>query len=186
MRVPLAGGPPERILVANWISNHQCARVPDTTCIYSVIGERSLTFFTFDPFKGKGKQIFRIADDFLQFFNWTLSPDGSTLAIIKAKTEEQPRNHLVSLNGAPKKWLSVQGWPGLAALDWAADSKSLWSPSAGDDENTLLNIDLQGHVRAAWRPKRKSLGWAIPSRDGRSLALYVGSTSSNAWMLERH
>jgi hypothetical protein len=27
--------------------------------------------------------------------------------------------------------------------------------------------------------------WAIPSRDGRYLALHVGSTSANAWMLER-
>jgi hypothetical protein len=49
-----------------------------------------------------------------------------------------------------------------------------------------LNIDLHGQVRAAWQPKKKIVGWAIPSRDGRFLALHVGSTSANAWMLERH
>ena len=127
----------------------------------------------------------RIADNFPQFFNWTLSPDGNTLAIVKAKTEEQPRIHLVSLHGAPEKWLSVKGSSGLASLDWAADSKSLWSVSTGEDENRLLNIDLQGRIRAVWQPKRKTVGWAIPSRDGQSLALNVGSTTANAWMLDR-
>jgi hypothetical protein len=29
------------------------------------------------------------------------------------------------------------------------------------------------------------VGWAIPSRDGRYLALHVASSSANAWMLER-
>ncbi len=185
MRVPLAGGAPERILVAKWISNHQCARVPATVCLYSVIDHRSLIFFTFDPFEGKGKQVFRTEDDFPSLYNWSLSPDGRTLAIAKAKTEELPRIHLISLNGAPEKWLKVQGRSGVASLDWAWDSNSFWASSTGDEENTLLNIDLQGHVRAVWQPKRKFVGWAIPSRDGRSLALNVGSTRANAWMLER-
>jgi hypothetical protein len=30
-----------------------------------------------------------------------------------------------------------------------------------------------------------SVGWAIPSRDGRYLALLVGSGSANVWMVER-
>jgi Tol biopolymer transport system component len=185
MRAPLVGGAPQKVLAANWITNHQCARAPGTICIYSVVEDRSLTFFSFDPLKGKGTQVLRIPDNFPQFFNWTLSPDGSTLAIVKAKIEEQPRIHLVSLHGAPEKWLSVKGSSGLASLDWAADSKSLWSVSTGEDENTLLNIDLQGHIHAVWQPKRKTVGWAIPSRDGQSLALNVGSTTANAWMLDR-
>jgi hypothetical protein len=36
-----------------------------------------------------------------------------------------------------------------------------------------------------WRPKKISVSWAIPSRDGRKLALHVSSTSANVWMLER-
>jgi hypothetical protein len=49
----------------------------------------------------------------------------------------------------------------------------------------LLNIDLQGHVRPVWHPKKMTVSWAIPSRDGRYLALHVGSSSANVWMLER-
>jgi DNA-binding winged helix-turn-helix (wHTH) protein len=186
MRAPLVGGAPQRILGAKRITNQQCARAPATICIYSVIEDRSLAFFSFNPFKGKGKQVFRIENASPKLYNWSLSPDGATLAIANARTDEPPRIHLVPLNGVPDKWLSIQNWSGLASLDWAADSKSLWAPSTGDEQNTLLNIDLQGQVRDVWQPKKKIVGWAIPSRDGRFLALHVDSTSANAWMLERH
>src|SRR5262249_14256262 len=154
MRVPLAGGTPQKILEASWISNHQCARAPATLCLYSVIGEHELTFFTFDLEHGKGQQVFQINDDVPQLYNWSLSTDGSTLAITKGKWgEEEPRIHLVPLSGGKDRWLSIQGWPGIASLDWAADSQSLWSASVGDEENALLNIDLQGHARAVWHPR---------------------------------
>lgn len=186
MRVPLAGGTPKPVLQANWIGNHQCARAPATVCLCSVIEERGLTFFTFDLAGGKQKQVFQINDDLPQLFNWSLSPDGTTLAIAKGKWgDEESRIHFVSLNGAAERWVSIQGWPGIASLDWAADSKSLWAASVGEEENALLNIDLQGHARAVWRPRKKGVGWAIPSRDGRHLALHVRSSSANAWMMER-
>jgi Tol biopolymer transport system component/DNA-binding winged helix-turn-helix (wHTH) protein len=183
MRVPFAGGAPKKILEDNWISNHQCARAPAATCVYSVVRDRTLKFFTFDPFQGKQNQLFQIADDLPQTYNWSLSPDGTTLAVTKGKGETSTRIRLVSLNGGGERWLELQ--TPTASLDWAADSRSLWAASAGVEENELLNIDLQGHVRAVWHPKKKSVGWAIPSRDGRSLALYVGSTSANVWMMER-
>jgi DNA-binding winged helix-turn-helix (wHTH) protein/Tol biopolymer transport system component len=185
MRVPLTGGTPQKILEASWISNHQCARAPATTCLYSVVTNRTLTFFTYNPFQGEGTQAFQIQDDFPQMYNWSLSPDGATLAIAKGKSEEDPKIRLVSLKGGRQRWLNIQGWPGIGSLDWAADSKSLWVSSAGEEENALLHIDLQGNATAVWRPKKMTVGWAIPSRDGRYLALHVRSTSANVWMLER-
>ena len=186
MVVPLAGGTPRKLLEASWISNHQCARAPATVCLFSVMTEGVLTFYTFDLIQGQEAQIYQIKDDLPQLYNWSLSPDGTMLAITKGKWgDEEPSIHLVSLNGAAERWLTIRGWPGLASLDWAADSKSLWATSTGEKENTLLNIDLQGHARAVWSPMKKGVGWAIPSRDGRHLALYVVSSSANAWMLER-
>jgi hypothetical protein len=55
----------------------------------------------------------------------------------------------------------------------------------GDEENSLLHIDLEGRARLVWRPRKKRVGWAIPSRDRRHLALLVGSGSANVWMVER-
>jgi Tol biopolymer transport system component/DNA-binding winged helix-turn-helix (wHTH) protein len=184
MRVPLAGGTPVKILEDNWVSNHQCARAPATTCVYSVANGHDLTFYTFDPFRGKGNQILRIEDDLPHAFNWSLSPDGTTLAVTKGKAESETRIRLVPLNGGVERWLKIP--VSTSSLDWAADSRSLWAgSSSSDEENELLNIDLQGHARSVWRPRKKAVGWAIPSRDGRALALYVGSVSANVWMIER-
>jgi Tol biopolymer transport system component/DNA-binding winged helix-turn-helix (wHTH) protein len=185
MRVPLAGGTPRKVLEANWISNHQCGRAPATVCVYSVVHDHTLTFFTFDPYEGSGKQVFTVEDDLPQLYNWSLSPDSATLAIAKAKSDGMPRIHLVKLKDASERWLTIHDYPGIGSLDWAADSKSIWAVSTGEEENTLLNIDLRGVAHAVWRPKKKAVGWAIPSRDGRFLALYVGSSSANVWMIER-
>ena len=78
-----------------------------------------------------------------------------------------------------------EGVPGISSLDWAADNKSLWAVTSTEKENALLRIDLNGSVHPVWRPKRIRVGWAIPSRDGKYLALHVDSGSANAWMLER-
>jgi len=186
MRMPLAGGAPQEVLEGKWISNQQCARAPATLCLYSIETEGKLTLLSFDPMKGTGAQVYQVQDTLPQLYNWSLSPDGTTLAIAKGKDGgEEPRIHLVSLNSAREKWLSIRGWTGVGSLDWAADSKSLWASSVGDEGNALLNIDLRGNARVVWRPRTRSVYWAIPSRDGRRLALHVGSTSANAWMLER-
>lgn len=201
MRIPVAGGTPQEILKENGIANQQCARAPATTCVYSVDGDGAFTLFTFDPFQGKGSQVFQIKDDLPQLYNWSLSPDGTTLAIAKGKWgDEEPRIHIVPVDASADRasadrasagpagvdrWLTISGWPGIASLDWAADSKSLWAASVGGDENALLHIDLQGHARPVWRPGKMIVGWAIPSRDGHSLAVLVNSGSANAWMVER-
>jgi len=186
MTVPLAGGPAKQITKAKWISNHQCAHAPAKICIYSVISETGITFYTFDPLKGPGAQVYQVKDELAQMYNWTLSPDGTTLAIAKGKFDEgEPRIHLVSLNGDRERWLDIHGWPGVQALDWAADGKSIWATTSGEKDNTLLQIDMRGNARVVWRPKKVSVGWAIPSRDGKYLALHVNSSSANAWMLEK-
>jgi Tol biopolymer transport system component/DNA-binding winged helix-turn-helix (wHTH) protein len=186
MRVALAGGAPHEILKATWISNHQCARAPASVCLYSSVHDHDLTFFAFDPFRGQGAPLFQIKDELPQLYNWCLSPDGSTLAISKGKWgNEEPRIRLVSLSGGPERWIAVHGWPGIASLDWAADGKGLWAATSGDNENALLHIDLEGNVRAVWHPKDVRVGWAIPSRDGKYLALHVRSSSANVWMIDR-
>jgi Tol biopolymer transport system component/DNA-binding winged helix-turn-helix (wHTH) protein len=186
MSMPLIGGPSHEIARAKWITNLQCARAPATACVYSVITDAALTFFRFDLVDGKGTQILQIKDELAQACNWSLSPDGTTLAIAKGKFgSDEPRIRLISLDGAPERSLSIHGWPGIASLDWASDSKSLWAPTPGEKENALLRVDLRGNVRIAWRPKNATVGWAIPSRDGKYVALHVHSGSANVSMLER-
>src|SRR5579864_661549 len=185
MSIPLTGGPAREIARAKWITNLQCARAPASACVYSVITDAALTFFRFDSVHGNGTRILQIKDELAQAYNWSLSPDGTTLAIAKGKWgSNEPRIRLVSLDGAPERSLSIHEWPGIASLDWASDSKSLWASTPGEKENALLRIDLRGNVRVVWRPKNATVGWAIPSRDGKYVALNVHSGSANVSMLE--
>jgi Tol biopolymer transport system component/DNA-binding winged helix-turn-helix (wHTH) protein len=186
MRVPLGGGAPQQVLQADWITNQQCARAPATLCLYSVVTNGKFTLMSFDPLKGSGTQVYQVKDELPQLYNWSLSPDGSTVALARGKQgDEEPQIRLVSLSNGAEKSMTIQGWTGVAAVDWAADGKTLWATSAHDDESVLLNIDLQGRARVVWRPGKMSVRWAIPSRDGKYLALHVSSTSANAWMVER-
>jgi hypothetical protein len=80
---------------------------------------------------------------------------------------------------------TLKEWPVVASIDWAADSKSLWVPtSTNTGTYALLNIDLQGTVRSTWQQNKLVVGWAIPSPDGRRLALQLSSGDSNVWMVE--
>jgi hypothetical protein len=45
-------------------------------------------------------------------------------------------------------------------------------------------VDLQGKVRNVLEEKNIRLGWAIPSPDGKRLALWESSGSANVWMIE--
>jgi Tol biopolymer transport system component len=185
MSVPLGGGPARELAKARWMTNVQCARAPATVCVYSVLTDSGVTFFQFDSSRGGGTQFLQVKDELGQSYNWSLSPDGTTLAIAKGKWgNDEPRIRLVSFDGAADKWLAIHGWPAIASIDWAADSRSLWAATAGERENVLLRIDREGNARVAWRPNNVSVGWAIPSRDGKLLALQVRSSSANAWMLE--
>jgi len=65
------------------------------------------------------------------------------------------------------------------------DGRSLWVvASSPTGVPTLLNVDLRGQARPVLKESEKDLGWAIPSPDGRHLAVWEASGSSNAWLLE--
>jgi hypothetical protein len=89
--------------------------------------------------------------------------------------------------------MPVPGWAAIGTVDWSADGKSLWASAfntrngwrfAGLQTSALLNIDLNGRVTATLAKGNVSFYWAIPSPDGRRLALREGTNSSNVWLLE--
>ncbi|MGE5114334.1 MAG: LpqB family beta-propeller domain-containing protein [Acidobacteriaceae bacterium] len=188
MRVPLSGGSPQLVYQAANVSNFQCARLPSTVCVLSKVEGDRLSFFYFDPVRGLGDKISR-ADLVNRSYkvNWSLSPDGRTLAISKQSTApRQPGFQLVSLSraGVSDRDITLQGWDRINFLDWAADGKSLWVTAARNGKSILLNVDLRGDIRPMLSESNMTLGWAIPSPDGRHLAIWKDSGSLNIWMLQ--
>jgi Tol biopolymer transport system component/DNA-binding winged helix-turn-helix (wHTH) protein len=186
MRVPLSGGTPQLVLAELGITNVQCARTPSTVCIFSKFSSNGLVFMTFDPAAGKEKELTRIEDPEWYSYNWTLSPDGSTLALSrKHRTQEPAAIRLLPVAGGTERTIAFQAWSGIAYIDWAADGRSLWvRASSPAGTQTLLNVDLHGKVKPVLQESEMELGWAIPSPDGRNVAIWEASSSSNAWLLE--
>ena len=188
MRASLAGGPPQTVLEATGLGNQQCARSPATTCIFSLIEPGTERFFRFDPGKGAGPEISKAAIKSANKFdfNWSLSPDGQTLAMTgKGGDPKEAAIRLFLLQDETERSIAVPGWGAISSLDWAADSKSLWVTgyvSAGT--KTLINVSITGRIRPMLEEKTMTMGWAIPSPDGKHLAIWKASGSSNISMLE--
>lgn len=194
MRMPVAGGPSQVVLDGDGINNQQCARAPATLCLFSVIDEHRERFFTFDPIKGKGQELPRLAIEARGYasYNWSLSPDGRTLAttngaqVSSTTSRAIPGVQIVSLSDYTRKTFPFPNWAGIAGLDWAADGKSLWAAAyTTNDTSALLNLDLQGRIRPMLQENKMIVGWAIPSADGRHLALWEASGNSNVWLLDK-
>jgi Tol biopolymer transport system component/DNA-binding winged helix-turn-helix (wHTH) protein len=186
MRVPLAGGTPQLVLAEPGINNLQCARLPSTVCVFSEYTTDHVAFYTFDPMTGKKAPLTQISDSEWYLQNWTLSPDGLTIALAKKHRIPGVADiRLFPLAGGKERMLTLRSWTGIACLDWAADGRSLWvNASSPAGVPTLLNVDLQGRAWPVLEESEKELGWAIPSPDGRYLAIWEASGNSNAWLLE--
>jgi hypothetical protein len=50
--------------------------------------------------------------------------------------------------------------------------------------STLLYVDLMGNAHALWQVKNFQATWAIPSRDGKYLAISAPTVDSNVRMVE--
>jgi len=186
MRVPLGGGESRKVLEWPQINNFQCARLPSRECIFSSFTNEALEFYEFDSDTGKSSLMFRIADSEWSLYNWTLSPNGELLALAKKlRAQDEAELQIMSLRGGSTRKIALKDWRMIRTIDWAADGKSIWaSASPRFGEEGLINVDLQGHVKPVVKEGSPYVGWAIPSQDGKRLAIWEASGASNVWMLE--
>lgn len=186
MRIPIAGGTEQVLLEGSGINNFQCARAPSQECVFSQFTKDALSFVEFNPRTGeKGKQLLRVAGPEWEYYNWSLSPDGKMLALAKEHRAAETEVRLVPTEGGAERVLHVKDWQEVTTLDWAADGKSLWaSAMLRGEARALINIDLKGRARVVLQESKPYVGWAIPSRDGKRLAIWESAGGSNAWMLD--
>ena len=186
MRIPLAGGLPEPVLAETGINNLQCARRDSNVCIFSQYSTDRLAFYTFDSQTGRRSLLKVIPESEWFIENWSLSPDGSLLALAKKhRGATMATIRIFGVEGSNEHTLSLDGWFGISFMDWAADGKSLWvNASSAAGTPTLLNVKLSGKVTPSLEETEMQLGWAIPSPDGRHVAFWRSEQSSNVWLLE--
>jgi Tol biopolymer transport system component/DNA-binding winged helix-turn-helix (wHTH) protein len=189
--VPVSGGISRKVLQFEGLSmgnNVECTREPANFCIvHSVDGEQRLTFFRFDPKTGVKSQLTRIDTD--GQVNWGLSPDGAYLAILPYSPVNGSMT-LYSISDGRTRKLDVKEWTGLITVDWAADSKSMFVGTLNHAGRiALLRVNLDGTVHVLREGSFATLCgcayWAIPSPDGKWVAINQPAGSSNVWELDR-
>ena len=179
MRLPVAGGSPEKVLEANNDENtsFMCSR---TTCVLSHPDSSKLAFYQFDAATGLGPQIAML--DFIPAY-WTVSPDRVYLAITTAAAH--PKVMLLNVANLTQRTLSIPEKWAIRDLAWAVDGSSLFAVGVHDRDNSILRIEVGGRTKVFLdRGKNHAVHFLRPSPDGQRLAFSEYTWESNNWLLE--
>jgi Tol biopolymer transport system component len=181
MRVPLSGGPAQFMASTEpGFNDLQCVRLPSTFCVYAWYEQKQLILSSYDLVTGKKRELARVPGG----LGWDVLPDGSGMAVVLG---DPPRNRIrvLSSAGETKTEFTVKGWSAITHIWHSADSKGLYLTSQSQPTvATLLYVDLQGNARVLWQQKGSPDGWAVPSPDGRYLAIMGVTQTMDAWLLE--
>ena len=194
MRVPVAGGPAQLVVVSHGYDGHRCSRRAGGLC---VLGERSadgkqLELYSFDPSKGisqddagagHSRELFSAEVQPGHRIRWDLSPDGTRLAIAESDGRET-RIRFVSTDGRRISEAKVRGVNSINSMDWSADDRTLFASSRMPEGIALLQIDLLGNSRVIERESSAYQSWAIPSPNGKRVAILMAKSTTDLWMAE--
>jgi Tol biopolymer transport system component len=184
MLTSLDGGERLALLAGNY--SYRCPSVPTASCVLAQVRGKQIVFSVLDLAKGRGAEIQRV--DAAAHADWSLSPDGSKIAIGVPNLQDfrililTIADHRVTLLPHNGHWLNVQH------VTWAADGNHLFATawSAGWDSQALLFIDPHGNLQTADETV-VGTGWLENMRaspDGHYLAYTKRTYDGNVMMLE--
>ena len=180
--MPITGGTPHVIMQGKGILNFQCATAPSTLCLFSQVDKGIHIFYTFDLEHGPGRELLRLPYQvWLDNGNWSLSPDGSKLAVAL----DEHRIRFFSVATGDSHDVTVKDWP-LANLDWGANSQTVFMPSSSPaGVPVILEVSQTGKARVVLQSKPNfNFGWMIQSPDSRHALVgeYIPA-DNNAWIV---
>jgi len=184
MRLALSGGRPEPLDMQEEVLGIGCSRVQLPRCV--VIGPGTdrgeLVFFSFSPMNGHTDELVRFnLPTNREDWEWQLSPDGRQVALL---VPSEGRIHLIALESHQRTEIPLNNFSSAYHLAWAADGKSLLLSNATRQGAALIRIDLRGITQTLLEQRGDLSVLALPSPDGRFLAVTKWTIASNVWMLE--
>ena len=186
MKIPASGGTPQLILTSDGYRGHACSLGPSNVCIISEQDpDGRIRLSAFDPtgtraYPGnRGPELLSLEAG----TGWAISPDGTTLALSQVD-DHQTQLRFVSLRTKSARIVNVRGWSNITSMHWARGGRSLFITSQSPNACSLIQVDLQGAAHVISRQLGAFEMWAIPSPDGRHLAVFSDSISSDVWMAE--
>jgi DNA-binding winged helix-turn-helix (wHTH) protein/Tol biopolymer transport system component len=180
-RVSSTGGVPQPLDVPGNIREIRCPLSVSASCVIrEILGTKAIVFYTLDPLKGLGKELGRIPWQPTVLGDWSLSPDGKTVAIAK----HDPANPAIELvdfrsGHATVQEIPVSGVGVLLEATWASDGKALYVESRQQQKFNLWYLPLNGQAKLL--RESQSPIWGVPSRDGSKLAFPDDRMTTNLW-----
>lgn len=182
MRAPINGGPPQTVVEAPYIINYQCSRRGADICLLAKAEPKRFALTVFNSLTGNPRDVIALEEP-TNGWNWSLSPDGKSIALVTFGPSDN-RIRVMSLSGQSPHEITVKDWSKFTSVDWAADGKGLFVSSNPTGRiSTLLYIDLMGNAHSLWQVSNFQATWAIPSHNGKYVAIPANTIASNVWIV---
>jgi hypothetical protein len=184
MRIPIAGGPAERVLDTQSTATFRSPQARGASPVLCEVQDTSVIFSAFDPLRGRGHELSRAEGQAQPA--WDLSPDGSTIAVVVAQ-DSIPRIRSVSTSGGPPREIRLDRPVGVANIAYDADGRSWivvgYSEQGYGFQFQLLRVDDRGRTTELI-PRQLWMYSAAASPDGKRIAYTSNTGQGNIWMLE--
>jgi DNA-binding winged helix-turn-helix (wHTH) protein/Tol biopolymer transport system component len=177
MAVPLAGGQPRVVLRMSNITAIECTRSPSKLCLIATTDRLSW----FDPNTGKVEPF--LPAQGTAFDNWSISPDGSLIALFYHGSMH--KLSFVTVSDKTRREVELKESVGIG-MDWAADGKTIFVTGLAENgAPVVVGVEPDGNHRVLLEgDKSTAYWWLIPSPDGRYAALEEVTGANNVWMVE--
>jgi DNA-binding winged helix-turn-helix (wHTH) protein/Tol biopolymer transport system component len=183
MRTTLFGEAPRALYRRPGPFSFRCPRTPSASCVLGQRHLRRIAFHVLDPDKGRGHKLAAVPTD-AGLDHWDLSPDGDRIALVIAESGGSSRIRILSLSDGTTRDVTVESVIGFQSIDWSADGQGWYVSRSVGAGAEIIFIDPHGSATTV-REQPGSFGtWAVPSPDGKKLALLEWSVASNAWIVE--
>jgi hypothetical protein len=175
LRVPMQGGTPETVPTGGPVQEFGCMFGARRCVVREQQNDQSV-FYDLDPVRGKGRELARAATGRRVFGDWSLSPDGTMVAMpIIDRVPAAIR--VIYLDRALEKEVSIDGPPPMGGIAWNGNGKG-WFFAVQDEQ--MRQVDWQGRNRFVHDVDY----WVVPSPDGKRVAFLDHPRDSNIWMLD--
>jgi DNA-binding winged helix-turn-helix (wHTH) protein len=179
--VSSTGGKPRQLYTTGVIDEFHCPVSSTGSCVVRETNGKEFVFFALDAVQGMQQEVGRIPWEPTVLGDWSISPDGSTVAMANHDPENPGIQliHLLPYRSISTSTISVPGFGEVLEPTWSPDAKGFFVETKTANGYDLLYVDLAGHAKLL-RQSPIAI-WGVPSRDGKKLAFPSVTVASNVW-----